>query len=188
MSNLLKAVLAMAALLTVAGCAQPSMYVARPPDLVGLDLSRGPAPSFRNAISVGGVTLGEDTANPWRSTVAPADIQQQLALTLQRAGLGAPPGGGRYRLDAVLLTLQRPYAGFAMTVSAQIAYRLTDVATGTVVYNQVLTTLGTASLDDAVFNETRLRVADERAVRNNLRALIGELFALPEPTPPARRR
>jgi hypothetical protein len=188
MSNLLKAALTATALLAVAGCAQPSMFVARPPDLENLDLSRGPAPSFRNAISVGAVTVGEDLANPWRSTVAPADIQQQLALTLQRAGLGAPPGGGRYRLDAVLMTLQRPYAGFAMTVSAQIGYRMTDVATGAVVYSSTLTTLGTASLDDAVFNETRLRIANERAVRNNLRALISELFALPEPPPPARRR
>jgi hypothetical protein len=161
------------------------MYDAAPPDLAGIDLSRGPAPAYRNAIAVASVTVGQDAATPWRSQVSPAEIQETLVRTLAMAGLGAPQGG-RYRLDVVLLTLQRPYAGFAMTVSAQIAYRLTEVATGKLIYNSVLTTLGTATLDDAITNDYRLRIADERAVRANLRALVQELYSLPEP-PPARR-
>jgi hypothetical protein len=196
MSNLLRAMpralpralLVTAALVTLAACAQPAMYEARPPDLGGIELSRGPAPSWRNAITVGSVTVGLDTAMPWRSQVSPAAIQETLVRTLARAGLGAAQGG-RYRLDVTLLTLGRPYAGFAMTVPAQIAYRLTEVATGNIVYNSVLTALGTAPLDDAITNEMRLRIADERAVRANLRALIEELYALPEPPPvtPSRR-
>jgi hypothetical protein len=189
MSNVLRAVLAKAVLLALGACAQPAMYEAEPPNLASLDLSGRPAaPSFYNAITVGSVTVGQDTATPWRSQVSPAEIQETLVRTLAAAGLGASQGG-RYRLDAVLLTLQKPFAGFAMTVTAQIAYRLTEVATGKVVYDSVLTTLGTASLADAIFNEMRLRIADERAVRANLRALIGELYALPErPVTPALRR
>jgi hypothetical protein len=189
MSNLLRAVLAAAVLFALAACARPPMYEARVPDLAGIDLARGPAPAYRNAITVGSVSVGLDTATPWRSNVSPAEIQETLVRTLALAALGAPQGG-RYRLDVTLLTLDRPYAGFAMTVSAQIAYRLTEVATGNVVYNSVLTTLGTATLDDAITNELRLRIADERAVRANLRALVGELYALPEPPPvaPSRRR
>ncbi|MBV8408507.1 MAG: hypothetical protein JOY64_12805 [Alphaproteobacteria bacterium] len=189
MSNVLRMALAMTALLALAACARPSMYEARPPDLVGLDVSRGPAPAFRNAITVGSVTIGEDTGVPWRSDLSPPEIQETLVRTLALAGLGAPQGG-RFRLDATLLTLSRPYAGFAMTVTAQIAYRLSEVATGKVVYFSTLTTLGTATLDDAITNTLRLRIADERAVRANLRALVGELFVLPEPvaaTPVARR-
>jgi hypothetical protein len=189
MSNVLRIALAAAALLALAACARPPMYEARPPDLVGLDVANGPAPVFRNAITVGSVTVGEDTGVSWRSDVSPPEIQETLVRTLQLAGLGAPQGG-RFRLDATLLTLSRPYAGFAMTVQAQIAYRLSEVATGKVVYFSTLTTLGTATLDDAITNTLRLRIADERAVRANLRALVGELFALPEQAvgPPARRR
>jgi hypothetical protein len=189
MSNLLRALLAAAALLALAACARPPMYEARPPDLVGLDVSNGPAPAFRNAITVGSVGVGEDTGVPWRSDVSPAEIQETLVRTLQLAGLGAPQGG-RFRLDATLLTLSRPYAGFAMTVTAQIAYRLSEVATGKVVYFSTPTTLGTATLDDAITNQLRLRIADERAVRANLRVLVGELYTLPEPAPvtaPRRR-
>jgi hypothetical protein len=187
MPALLRLLLATAALLALAACARPPMYEARPPDLAGIDLARGPAPSYRNAITVGSVSVGEDSQTPWRSNVSPAEIQETLVRTLAKAGLGTPQGG-RYRLDVVLLSLQRPFAGFAMTVPAQIAYRLTDVATGTVVYNSVLTTLGTATLDDAITNEMRLRIADERAVRANLRALVEELYALPEPPPVTRAR
>jgi hypothetical protein len=35
-------------------------------------------------------------------------------------------------------------------------------------------------LNDAVLNENRLRIADERALRANLRKLIEDLYALPD--------
>lgn len=187
MSNALKGVVALALLTAVAACASTAMYAPAPPSLAGLDLARGPAPSLRNAIAVSSVTVGPDGAQPWRSNVGPTEIQQTLVQTLAAAGLGAAQGG-RYRLDGTLLTLQRPYAGFAMTVTAQIAWRLTDVATGAMIYSATLTTLGTATLDDAVTNETRLRIADERAVQANLRRLVEDLYALPEPRPVTPRR
>jgi hypothetical protein len=87
---------------------------------------------------------------------------------------------GRFRLEATLLRLERPYAGFAMTVTASIAYRLTETASGAVVYQDTRTSLGTASLNDAVTNTNRLRVANERAIRANLRKLIEDLYALPD--------
>src|SRR4030095_7385005 len=127
----------------------------------------------RNAITVASVIVGQDTATPWTSQVSPAQVQETLAQTLATAKLGSAQNG-RFRLDVVLLTLQRPYAGFAMTVTATIAYRLTEVATGIVVYTSTLTTLGTATLDDAVLNDVRLRIADERAVRANLGRLVEE--------------
>jgi hypothetical protein len=98
--------------------------------------------------------------------------------TLVAARLGRE--NGRFRLDAILLTLQRPYAGFAMTVTATIGYRLIDQATGVDVYTATLTTPGTATLDDAVSTDFRLRIADESAVRANFRRLVEELYALPD--------
>jgi hypothetical protein len=86
---------------------------------------------------------------------------------------------GRFRVDGQLLTLSRPYAGFAMTVTAAIAWRLTDVTSGAVVYDKTLQGLGTATLDDAVDNNNRLRIADQRAIRANLQQLVQDLYALP---------
>jgi hypothetical protein len=156
-------------------CAPPASYSAM---VAGAPTGQAPAPVYRNAITVGSVALGRDVGTPWTSAVSPDQVQQALVQTLAAAGLGRP-ANGRFRLDGLLLTLDRPYAGFAMTVTATIAWRLTDTTNGTVVYDRTLRGLGTATLDDAVDNNNRLRIADQRAIRANLQQLVQDLSALP---------
>lgn len=167
--------LAVVSLACVAACAPPASYSAM---VAGAPPGPAPAPAYRNAITVGSVTLGRDAGTPWMSAVSPDQVQQALVQTLAVAGLGQP-ANGRFRLDGILLTLDRPYAGFAMTVTATIAWRLTDTTNGAVIYDRVFRTLGTATLDDAVDNNNRLRIADQRAVRANLQQLVRDLYALP---------
>lgn len=173
-------------LVGLGACATPASYPSMVPELASADLGPGPAPSYRGAITVASVTIGNDTSAPWASQIGSAEFQEALVRTLTLANLAAQ--NGRFRLDAILLRLERPYAGFAMTVTASIAYRLTDTATGAVVYQETRTSLGTATLDDAVLNENRLRIADERAIRANLRKLVEDLYALPERMPPTSSR
>jgi hypothetical protein len=170
------------ALLLLAGlgaCATPASYTSMIPELASADLSPGPAPSYRGAITVAPVSIGNDTSAPWRSQIGSAEFQEALVRTLMLANL-ASAQGGRFRLDATLLGLERPYAGFAMTVTASVAYRLSDTATGAVVYQDARTSVGTATLNDAITNVNRLRMADERALRANIRKLIEDLYALPD--------
>jgi hypothetical protein len=54
-------------------------------------------------------------------------------------------------------------------VIAKIAYRLTEIATGSVVYERSLATEGTVTYFGC-----------HRAVRANLRLLVGDLYALPD--------
>jgi hypothetical protein len=152
------------------------------PELATADLGPGPAPSYRGAITVAPVSIGNDTSVPWTSPISSAEFQEALVRTLMVANL-ASAQNGRFRLEATLLKLERPYAGFAMTVTASIAYRLTETATGAVVYQDTRTSVGTASLNDAVTNVNRLRIANERAIRANFRKLIEDLYALPERGP-----
>ncbi|HET6221133.1 MAG TPA: hypothetical protein VFE11_03170 [Dongiaceae bacterium] len=160
----------------VGACAPPASYSAM---VAGAPPGQAAAPVYRNAITVGSVTLGRDMGTPWTSAVSPDQVQQALVQTLAVAGLGQP-ANGRFRLDGMLLTLDRPYAGFAMTVTATIAWRLTDTTNGAVVYDRTFRSLGTATLDDAIDNNNRLRIADQRAVRTNLQQLVQDLSALPE--------
>ena len=139
---------------------------------------RAPAPTYRNAITVGSVGIGRDTGTPWTSAVGADQVEQALVTSLASAQLGQATNG-RFRLDAILLTLSRPYAGFAMTVTAAIAYRVTDAASGAVVYDRTLTSIATATLDDAITNDNRLRIADQRAVGANLQQLVQDLYVLP---------
>jgi len=168
---------ALLALALLAGCAPLQTVSTMVPDLAGIDVARGPASAYRNAVAVGQVPA------------EPALFRDALGRTLQGAALSGGDAG-RYRLDVTSLTLQRPYAGFAMTVTATITYRLVEAASGQVAYERTLTTPGTATLDDAVTNENRLRIADDRAIAANLQALVRDLYALPEPTrrPTSSRR
>jgi hypothetical protein len=179
---MVRLLVAMLLLAGLGACAMPANYTSMVPELASADLGPGPAPSYRGAITVASVSIGTDTSTPWTSQIGSAEFQDALVRTLMLANL-ASPQGGRFRLDATLLGLSRPFAGFAMTVTASVAYRLTDTATGAVVYQETRTSLGTASLNDAVMNANRLRIADERALRANIRKLIEDLYALPERSP-----
>jgi len=167
--------LAALSLACVGACALPANYSAM---AAGAPPGQAPAPVYRNAVTVGSVTLGRDIGTPWTSAVSADQVQQALVQTLAAAGLGQS-ASGRFRLDGQLLTLSRPYAGFAMTVTAAIAWRLTDTTYGAVVYDRVLQGLGTATLDDAIDNGNRLRIADQRAIGANLQQLVQDLSALP---------
>lgn len=176
----IRGAVALVALLLLSACASRSDLTLQPADLSGIDVGRGPAPAYRNAVALAPVSIGRDTGTPWTARFGAAQVQQALMDTLLTARLGAAQSG-RFRLDATLFNLERPYAGFAMNVTATIAYRLTDSQTGSVLYNQTITTIGSASLNDAITNENRLRIADERAVQANLRRLVEDLYSLPEP-------
>jgi hypothetical protein len=179
---MIRLLVAMLVLGGLGACATPASYTSMVPELATADLGPGPAPSYRGAITVASVSIGTDTSTPWTSQIGSTEFQDALVRTLTLANL-ASPQGGRFRLDAALLRLERPFAGFAMTVTASVAYRLTDTATGAVVYQDTRTSLGTASLNDAIMNANRLRIADERALRANIRKLIEDLYALPDRSP-----
>jgi hypothetical protein len=179
---MIRLLVAMLLLAGLGACATPAGYTSMVPELATAELGPGPAPSYRGAITVASVGIGTDTSTPWTSQIGSTEFQDALVRTLTLANL-ASPQGGRFRLDATLLRLERPFAGFAMTVTASVAYRLTDTATGAVVYQETRTSLGTASLNDAIMNANRLRIADERALRANIRKLIEDLYALPDRSP-----
>ena len=179
---MIRLLVAMLLLAGLGACAAPASYTSMVPELASAELGPGPAPSYRGAITVAPVGIGNDTSVPWTSPIGSAEFQEALVRTLMVANL-ASAQNGRFRLEATLLRLERPYAGFAMTVTASIAYRLTETASGAVIYQDTRTSVGTASLNDAVTNTNRLRIADERAIRANFRKLIEDLYALPERGP-----
>ena len=179
MKSLLKLVSAVIAGALVGACASPPEAMYMVPRLMGVDTARGPAPAYRDAISIGSVTGGKDTTILHKPYVSNADLRNALMYTLARAKL-AQAENGRFRLDAVLENLEQPFIAFDITVTATIAYKLTEVATGTVVYDKVLTTPAVAKFIEHGVASERLRLANVRAVAANLQQLVDELYALPD--------
>jgi hypothetical protein len=170
-------VLAMVALLSLAGCAyQPDFSTT--PDLKDIDTSRGPAPTYRDAITAAPVSGGKDDHLFSVPNISNKEFQASLVRTLLNAKL-ASASNGRYRLDATL-KLDQPFITINTTVTAIVAYRLTDVATGTVVYDKTLETPGTAQYMEIAVASERMKLANARALKANLRRLVEELYALPD--------
>ncbi len=143
---MIRLLVAMLLLAGLGACAPPPSYTSMVPELATAELGPGPAPSYRGAITVAPVSVGTDTSLPWTSQIGAAEFQEALVRTLMLANLAAAQNG-RFRLEAILLRLERPYAGFAMTVTASIAYRLTEIATGAVVYQGTRTSRGHRQLE-----------------------------------------
>jgi hypothetical protein len=170
-------VLATVALLSLAGCAK-AISLETLPDLGSIDMARGPAPAYRDAITVAPVSGGKDGSIFSIPHISNAQFQQSLVRTLTRAKL-ASASDGRFRLDATL-KLDQPLISMNTTVTASIAYRLTEVTTGAVVYDRTVVTQGTVSYFDMNDGPERMRYANWRAVVANLEQLVQELYALPD--------
>jgi hypothetical protein len=167
------------ALLSLAACASQPDYLLIVPNVKDIVTSQDPAPVYRDAISAGPVSGGKDVSILSIPYISNVDFQESLVRTLANAKL-ASASNGRFQLDATL-QLDQPFLAINTTVIAKIAYRLTEIATGSVVYERILATEGTVTYFEVPSGPERMRYANWRAVRASLRLLIGDLYALPEP-------
>jgi len=86
--------------------------------------------------------------------------------------------GADYELTVTIVDLARPVAGFDMTVEMEAAWSLVQSHTGNVVMRRPIKSSGRATMGDEFGAVNRLRVAVERAARENIRqglAAIGTL-------------
>ena len=170
-------VVTMVALLSLGACAYNPDF-STTPDLKDIDTSRGPAPTYRDAITPAPVSGGKDDHLFSVPNISNKEFQTALVRTLRDAKL-LSASTGRYRLDAAL-KLDQPFITFNTTVTAIVAYRLTEVATGTVVFDKTLETPGTAQYMEIAVASERMKLANARALKANLHRLVEELYALPD--------
>jgi hypothetical protein len=89
----------------------------------------------------------------------------------------------RFRLEATLISLDRPMAGINLTVTSKIRYYLTRVAENAVVFDLEIVATSTANFGaHSMFNE-RLRLANEGAIRENIAQFLTALIAAERENP-----
>lgn len=143
------------------------------------DLSLGK--KTNHSVSVG-VTGGQKTNPLWTSQVANEDFKAALETTIRRSGLFSQVlegGSGQYQLDVRLVQLRQPMMGFNMTVEAQTDWRLRETSSGRVIWEEHVNKAFTATVGDAFAGVKRLRLANEGAIRENIKAGLGRIAALP---------
>jgi len=120
---------------------------------------------------------GKETNPLWTSQVDSASFEQALKDSLLANGLLAPAAGA-YVLKPSLVSLKQPLFGLDMTVTADVLYILREKSTGRDVLNETIHSSHTATVGDAFVGTTRLRLANEGAIRNNIELLLKRLRSL----------
>lgn len=173
-----RVILAIGALVVLAalgGCATPAQHAQMVPPAPVVARDRAPSP-LHQAISIGNVGGGEATNPLMYSTVEDGELREALRLALSRSGfLSGPQRPAPLRLDAFLLELKHPFAGFTTDVDAFIRYTLSRVADGRVLFDDIVVSSFSLSASDVFYGVERLRLANEGAIRNNLAELVRRL-------------
>ena len=130
---------------------------------------------LRYAVTVGTVAGGGATNPLWKSDVSDDDFRQALEQSLSLHAMLA--GTPRYLLNAQLKSLDQPLIEFQATVTATVHYTLILTADRRPVWDQTLTTSYTAKVGDALVGPERIRLANEGAMRENIKLMLGLVIA-----------
>lgn len=165
-------VAAAAALSACASASKPGAMVA-PVSEANIIADESP---LREAFTVGAVAGGKETNPLWTSEVSNTDFAEALRQSLAAHAMLSSVEG-KYRLDAEMLKLKQPFAGFNMTVTSTVRYTATEVASGVVVFDETVETPYTAEVGDSFLAVKRLQLANEGSIKSNISKLIELLIA-----------
>lgn len=167
---MLRGLLAAISVVILTACATPATHE-------GMTVAQSDLPAQLNealngAIYVGSVSGGEETNPLWTSEVDAPSFRQALDGSLQVAGYKGAEADGNYRLDAKLLELHQPHFGMTFDVVSNVEYKLTR--NGQVRVFPVTAT-GTATVSDAFVAIERLRLANEKSMKENIRIFVEQV-------------
>jgi hypothetical protein len=138
----------------------------------------------KNSAFVRNVTLdkvaGGTKTNPlWTSQVDNKGFSNAVTASLSNMEYyNADLEKARYRLTATLEELKQPMIGIDLKVVCTAKYALYDNKLKKTVFEKTLTTPYVASFSSSLYAPTRLKLANEGAVKENIKQLLVELDTL----------
>jgi hypothetical protein len=170
------------AILALAACASGARTGAMTAPVAPDQIVADNAP-IKNAIAVGDVAGGGETNPLWKSEVSNANfktaLEDSMTLSVLKGNAGAP-----YTLNAKLVSLHQPFAGFDLTVTSTVEYSLLATGKPTPVMSETVVAPYTAKLSESFLGVERLRLANEGAMRENIKEIIARLIKAGQPGGP----
>lgn len=121
---------------------------------------------------------GRETNAVGASQISSPEFQDAIVESLRTYGIFKSvlaEGNTDYMLEAAIMNLQQPLFGFNLTVTIEIAWKLTKMKDGSTVMSENLINSYTATVDDAFTAAKRLRLANEGAARENIRDALKKI-------------
>lgn len=106
--------------------------------------------------------------------VKDVDLKTALDESVKKSALFAELDKATYLIDADLYSLEVPIFGLAPTVTAKINYKLYNNASKKITYIEIASA-GKASYFDGLTADLRLKVAVEKAIKENFEKFITEI-------------
>jgi hypothetical protein len=126
---------------------------------------------------------GSETGVMDSSNVSNADLKVALENSITKSSLFKSVLQGRngadYELTVTVSQLKKPMFGGAFTVTLETGWSLVKVSDKSIALRKAVTTSHTAELSDSLIGVTRLRLALEGAVRNNIAEGLKAISELP---------
>jgi hypothetical protein len=132
-----------------------------------------PVAKYRNAIAVRSVSGGQVMNVLTVPGVANEPFKAALESTLAYNGYLAQSGTPKFYLDAEIQNLDQPVIGLDYDVVADVTYKVSGGAGTPAVYP--IKAKGTATFSDSPIGVDRIRIANERAMRENLKQFLEAL-------------
>ncbi len=167
---MLKPIIAAVAAFLLIGCATPASQQAM--TVGATDGIAAPSEKLKGQVFVRNVTGGKDTNPLWTSQVDSQSFKAAFEQSLAAIGYKSDSASAKYKVDAELQDLNQPGFGLTFNVQSTVAYTVsTDVTSSKV----PITAVGTATPSDAFLGVERLKIANERSVKENIKAFINRL-------------
>jgi hypothetical protein len=135
------------------------------------------------AVEVGSVTGGSSSNLLNQIEISDLDLREAIINSFAVRGALAP-SQPRHRVDAELIRssrgIQEILLGLSVTAEVEMRYLVTTPATGAVVFSKPIRSTGLATSSDFFSPTERTQVATERAIQDNIRLLLAELYRLRE--------
>ena len=157
----IKVLLALALASMVAACATQQAMT------VSASAVANPSPKYKNAVVVRSVTGGA----PMDALTRPGVPNEPLEDSLRASGYLAS-GAPKYQVDAEINNLQQPFAGLDLDVTADVTYKVSGAGS---VATYPIKSMGQATFSDSPIAADRLRIANERAMQENIKQFLQAL-------------
>lgn len=155
--------------LSLVGCASPAMNEHMIPQGEALHMAAAGS-KFHQSIQKTEVTGGSETNPLWTSQVSSENFQLALQDSFKKADFFSE--NGPYDLKAKLVTLDQPASGMGLTVRATVDYTIREKSNNTIVFDETIDSSFTAGMYDSIYSATRLRFANEGAIRRNIELFL----------------
>lgn len=168
------ALMAMTAVLVLAGCAAPATHQAMTVEQPLLTRQHDRTVSVKTA-------GGAETSAIDSSNIADADFKQAIEASIAQSRLfrGVLPGSGAdYELLVSITQLDKPIFGLTFTVKMEATWVLLRSTDRQIVMKESVRSAHTATFGDAAAGVTRLRLALEGAAKRNIEQGLQKIAAL----------